>query len=640
MTAEPDIHIDTREDLFYLLAEASEIEHNLMCCYLFAAWSLKRGEVDGLSASEAKAVAGWKRDISSVAVEEMVHLALASNLMVALGGAPHFSRPNFPVAAGYHPSGVVVELARFDLETLEHFIYLERPEGSETVDSQSFVHADDYSRMKIADRLMPGSQDYETVGHLYRAIRAGLVHLSDTLGEDSLFCGEASAQISKSDAGLPGLDVVTDLESACRAIDTIVEQGEGAPGHSDAGHYARFLKIKNELLALRAANPQFDPAHPVARNPVMRQPVQSAGRVYVNRPETALVLDLANSLYGLMLRCLAQSYGRGEDGQDEKRLMLNTAIELMFVLVPIAEHLATLPANDHEPTVNAGVTFTMLRDVGKMPAGGAERLVLRERVNQIARRAQTVLVNMIGHEKLGQKLTDLALKFEEKVMAENTQDEVGSAQTSGHVEFAEGKDLTIGFDSLKCIHSRFCVLDAPSVFKANTPGAWIFPDAIRTEALVSVAHSCPSGAITYTRKDGGPQESAPEVNTLKIRENGPYALHADMKIGVDAKVLRATLCRCGASKNKPYCDGSHKQIAFAATGEPNTRDSQALKVRGGVVEVSLMRNGPLAVSGNLEICTGTGRTVDRVTSAKLCRCGASANKPFCDGSHSSIRFEA
>jgi hypothetical protein len=167
MRAEPDIHIDTREDLLYLLAEASEIEHNLMCCYLFAAWSLKRGEIDGLNSEETKVVQGWKRAISAVAVEEMVHLALASNLLVSIGGAPHFSRPNFPVTAGYHPSGVVVELARFCAETLDHFIYLERPEGSETADSQGFTHATDYSRLKVAGRLMPGSQDYDTVGHLY-----------------------------------------------------------------------------------------------------------------------------------------------------------------------------------------------------------------------------------------------------------------------------------------------------------------------------------------------------------------------------------------------------------------------------------------------------------------------------------------
>ena len=124
---EPKIRIETREELIYLLAEAAAIEHNLMCCYLYAAWSLKRGERDGLTPAQATAVARWKHAILSVAVEEMTHLALASNLATSIGGSPHFSRPNFPIPPGYHPSGVVVELAGFSPAVLDHFIFLERP---------------------------------------------------------------------------------------------------------------------------------------------------------------------------------------------------------------------------------------------------------------------------------------------------------------------------------------------------------------------------------------------------------------------------------------------------------------------------------------------------------------------------------
>jgi CDGSH-type Zn-finger protein/uncharacterized Fe-S cluster protein YjdI len=644
LASEPEIRIDTREDLLYLLSEASEIEHNLMCCYLFAAWSMKRGEIDGLSPEEAKAARKWNRAITSVAVEEMTHLALAANLMVALGGAPHFSRPNFPVAPGYHPSGVVVELARFCHDTLDHFIYLERPEGNATPDAQSFVHANDYSRLKMAERLMPGSQDYGTVGHLYRAIRAGILHLSQSLGEGVLFCGDPASQLSQQDVPLPGLDVVTDVASACRAIDTIVEQGEGAPGHSDAGHYARFLGIKAEYEALQKANPSFDPAHPVARNPVMRQPVAAEGRVHVTNPEAALTLDVANSLYGLMLRCLSQSYGRPAGESDEKRLFVDVAISIMGSLVPVAEYLATLPANPLHPGVNAGVTFTMLRDVGHMPQGASERILLAERMTEIATRADQLYG--AGHSlgKVGAQLTGLAKKLrpqQHQIANQGIEPAMPEAPAKNNaMEIVEGKDLTIQFDSHKCIHSRFCVLDAPSVFRANTPGAWIFPDAMRTEALISVAHSCPSGAISYKRRDGGPDEEPPAVNTLKLRENGPYAIHANIALDGASIGYRATLCRCGASKNKPYCDGSHSGIAFKASGEPETRASQALAARDGELDVRPLRNGPLAITGNLEICSGTGRTIDRIATAKLCRCGGSANKPFCDGTHARIGFEA
>jgi len=66
-------------------------------------------------------------------------------------------------------------------------------------------------------------------------------------------------------------------------------------------------------------------------------------------------------------------------------------------------------------------------------------------------------------------------------------------------------------------------------FRANTPGAWIHPEAASVEQCVHVAHNCPSGAITYERHDGGPQESAPSVNVVRVRENGPYAVHAQIE---------------------------------------------------------------------------------------------------------------
>ncbi|MCC7344046.1 MAG: CDGSH iron-sulfur domain-containing protein, partial [Deltaproteobacteria bacterium] len=103
---------------------------------------------------------------------------------------------------------------------------------------------------------------------------------------------------------------------------------------------------------------------------------------------------------------------------------------------------------------------------------------------------------------------------------------------------------------------------------------------------------------------------------------------------------RATLCRCGASKNKPFCDRSHVEVGFRATGEPATVESPALAERGGKLSVKPMPNGPLQVEGNLEICAASGRTVQRTTKTFLCRCGASEKKPFCDGSHKKIQFSA
>jgi len=204
---------------------------------------------------------------------------------------------------------------------------------------------------------------------------------------------------------------------------------------------------------------------------------------------------------------------------------------------------------------------------------------------------------------------------------------------SDGVEEVRGREVTIRFAAKKCIHSRNCVLGRPDVFVPNVKGEWIHPDRATIGEVTHLALTCPSGAISFTRNDGAPGEPAPVVNTVHVRENGPLALHAPLSIaGVDAG-YRATLCRCGASANKPYCDGSHNRVGFSASGEPATKDSEALPVRNGPLTVTPAPNGPLRVQGPLEIVTGTGRTILRTSETYLCRCGGSANKPYCDGTH-------
>ena len=211
---------------------------------------------------------------------------------------------------------------------------------------------------------------------------------------------------------------------------------------------------------------------------------------------------------------------------------------------------------------------------------------------------------------------------------------------SGEKESVRGEQVTIHFESGKCVHSRHCVLDRPDVFVPNVAGEWIHPDRATPDEVAALAANCPSGAITYERFDGVANEAAPIVNTVRVRENGPLAFHAALTIAGQDETFRATLCRCGASSRKPYCDGSHAAAGFAATGEPAKIEAAPLTVRNGPVTVTPQPNGPLKVSGAMEIVSGTGRTINRTTTAALCRCGASANKPYCDGSHKKIGFVA
>ena len=141
-----------RDRLVHLLTEAAEIEHNLLCSYLYAAFSLKRGTEDGLSPTESEAVARWRTIVLGVAIEEMAHLALVNNLLVALGGAPHFDRPNLPVPPGYHPAGFVIRLAPLTKATLDHYIFLERPADAEVPEGAGKYGA----RAPIQREMTPG----------------------------------------------------------------------------------------------------------------------------------------------------------------------------------------------------------------------------------------------------------------------------------------------------------------------------------------------------------------------------------------------------------------------------------------------------------------------------------------------------
>lgn len=209
---------------------------------------------------------------------------------------------------------------------------------------------------------------------------------------------------------------------------------------------------------------------------------------------------------------------------------------------------------------------------------------------------------------------------------------------SHRIDEVTGSGIAVRFDAKRCIHARACVLGRPEVFKGGVQGQWIFPDEAPAETVAALAQQCPSGAITYRRVDGGPAEAPPAVNVVRVRENGPLAVVADLRLEGEEPCIRATLCRCGASQSKPFCDGAHGKAGFTATGEPAAQPSAPLTERAGPLTVTPMPSGPLLLQGNVEVVSGTGRTLTRTSKCALCRCGASQTKPFCDGSHAKTGF--
>ncbi len=645
----------SREQLLYWLHEAAEIEHHLMCCYLYAAFSLKRSD-PRWSPAQAGAVARWRGLITGVALEEMTHLCLVGNLMNALGSPPHMGRPPLPINSGPYPAGFVIRLGPFCAATVEHFKYLERPGHATINDGAGFAPEKAYRRKVPAERLSPGPRDYDTVGELYEMLSQSLQACVNELGEAALFVGDPRLQVGNALAPLPGVAAITDLASAQHALHTIVSQGEGAGTEHAQSHFSRFSLLADELQAMTAADPAFEPAWPAATNPVMNVAIVAENeRVHIDHPAVSRWLDIGNALYTTSLRCLLQGFADTEPAR--KATWLSASFALMRGLVPVGEGLAARPAHDHTPLPHAGLTFTPLRTLAVLPAGRAPQ-VLAERLGQLRERALQLPVVPVPGESVSawqQVITTLAqqqsllaalggdavpITVATVQVAPATALAVTAAPAASPIEIAKGKAVTVLFEARRCIHSRHCVLDAPSVFKANTPGEWIYPDTVSAETVVGVAHNCPSGAIRYQRHDGGPEETAPPVNTLRLRENGPYAVHAALQLAGKDDGFRATLCRCGQSQRKPWCDGSHVAANFVASGEPASGSTDALAVRDGPLHVTPLVNGPLHVQGNLELCAGTGRTVARITQARLCRCGQSKNKPFCDLSHVAAGFTA
>jgi len=132
------IVVEDREELIYLLCEAAEFEHAVMCSYLFAQWTLKRGLDEDLLPAELEAIGRWRRSLARVAVEEMLHLSLVNNLLAGIGAAPHLWRPAFPVRPGHFPADVVMNLSPFGEEAIDHFLFIERPEGLAIADGAGF----------------------------------------------------------------------------------------------------------------------------------------------------------------------------------------------------------------------------------------------------------------------------------------------------------------------------------------------------------------------------------------------------------------------------------------------------------------------------------------------------------------------
>jgi CDGSH-type Zn-finger protein/uncharacterized Fe-S cluster protein YjdI len=206
-----------------------------------------------------------------------------------------------------------------------------------------------------------------------------------------------------------------------------------------------------------------------------------------------------------------------------------------------------------------------------------------------------------------------------------------------------GENADVHWDGRLCIHIGECGRAKNDLFVGGRK-PWCKPDEVSADEAADVVSRCPTGALTLTRKDGGAEETADSENVVLVAYNGPLYVRGDLDIdGAESDMkgvrFRAALCRCGQSKNKPFCDNSHEDAGFkdyGAVGE----SGDGLEAEGGTLKVGKAPNGPLLLSGNFSIVAASGRKAWTGTKAALCRCGQSKNKPFCDGAHKAAAFQA
>ncbi len=205
-----------------------------------------------------------------------------------------------------------------------------------------------------------------------------------------------------------------------------------------------------------------------------------------------------------------------------------------------------------------------------------------------------------------------------------------------------GATLDVFYDKAKCIHAGECGRGLRAVFDGRrTP--WIEVDRAPADEVIRVVERCPTGALTYARKDGGPVEAAGTANVVQVSAHGPLYARGDVTLkradGSETTVHRVALCRCGHSKNKPFCDDSHVAANFRDAGAIAS-DASGPPPAAGKLTVTVAPNGPLLLAGPVCVRTASGRDAVHGDRAALCRCGHSENKPFCDGTHRKVGFTA
>jgi CDGSH-type Zn-finger protein/uncharacterized Fe-S cluster protein YjdI len=586
------VPIQTRDDLKQHLQWAIELEHSTLPPYLTALYSIKDG-----TNQEAVEI------IHSVFIEEMLHLTLAANILNAVGGSPNLDypgiMPSYPTFLAHSNEAFTVGLTRFSPEALETFLQIERPAEHDG---------------------LPEDDNFETIGQFYEAIEEALTRMAAELGEAELFCGDPARQVTDAlyYGGSGRIIAVTDLASALRALDEIVEQGEGLqhqeiwdgdrdmfhPEREEVAHYFRF----NELYVGRryqlGDTPQsgptgapvvvdWDAVWPMRPNPSTADyPVDGPVRAQMEEFKHAYtaVLHLLHETFNGSPRLLAVATGLMYGLKDEavKLMRLDsgdgaTTVGPCFEWVPPDQRHLSGSTEPKIVVVDNGPYIVY----GNVPLSRKKKVTSAQGESISWRRTETIETEETyalcrcgmssskpfcdgSHARFGFDGTELA---DTRPSVERIRIVEGSlAQVDGETVY-EGQGIVVKRDGYLCMHAAFCVGRLKRI-----PGMMEgVDDSDVRAAIIGMMERCPSGSYMYALTPGG-EDVEPDypLGIAVTAEEGELAGPLWVTGGIPVlrsdgqpfeTRLRMTLCRCGHSQAKPLCDGTHREIDFRERSE-------------------------------------------------------------------------
>ena len=520
-------------------------------------------------------------------------MTLAANLLNAVGGSPRLDQPGFiaryPCTLPHSNRAFQVPLAPFCPETVRTLMRVELPQ---------------------ADGAPPQDDGYETIAQFYRAIEAGLIGLADRLGEAALFSGDPARQVGPDDMAYLGggrAIVVRDLDSALAALAEILHQGEGLQGsavwdgdrdmfHPERPEVAHYFRLR-QLLDGRRFRPgdtpdagptgepiavDWDGVHRPASNP---DPAHYAPGSEAHRLLVAFERDYCEAL-----RLLERGFN-GEPG------CIGRSVGAMVGLREQAEELMRLPGC--EPGRSVGLSF------GYHPADEAPDAAAAPHIEVLPHGPYVVRGHLPLHRRgIVRSERGEALGWRDDGAFEVRADYVlCRCGASRNKPFCDGSHARVGFDGTEtadsgasaqrrkvyagagmtlfddrplCIHAGFCTNRDTDAWQLVARTADV---QVRTQ-LVGMIEHCPSGALGW----------APEPASA----GGPDA---------------------------------------AGTGQPEATEPHLCPAIGVVTD------GPLWVTGGVEVRRADGAVLERRNRVTLCRCGRSQQKPLCDGSHAAVGEE-